>query len=396
MSVHCCNNLDFLLQRTDLEGCVDLVYLDPPYNSSRDYGVVTEGTYSVAYTDRNWHWDSQIIQDLQFLLNDPIISFVDILENYLRLRDEAMAAYIGHLLPRLHLLHRNLKPTGMLVLQCDQAAVHWLRVALDAVFGASNFCSQVQWKRAPAHNKDTRTCPPDTDYLLMYSKTSSYVWNPIWIPHTKQYLDSCERDQNGLWKAQPLTGPGKRNGESGMEWNGTPPYAEGRPRHWAINKELKRQYESIVGQPLKGSVLQRLDLLKEAGLLLMDGPQPLYKGYIDPNKGTQLQQTWSDIANITATSKESVSFETQKPVQLLERIIRLCSNEDGLVLDPYSGSGTTGVAAIQLLRRFIGTEVSPDTAKLANKRLEKAQDSPEYYRRQQAATTRLIEELPSI
>ncbi len=194
---------------------------------------------------------------------------------------------------------------------------------------------------------------------MFYTKSDVFVWNKVYQPYDQQYIDDYYRheDKRGRYQVVDLTGSGTRQGDSGQPWRGVDPAESG--RHWAVpSSSLEAAYP---GRDLFAlSVQERLDLLDEAGLVHWptQGEKPRHKRYLDEADGVQIQDIITDIRPLGARAKERLSYPTQKPEALLERIIRASSNEGDLVFDPFCGCGTTIVAAHKLNRRWIGIDIT--------------------------------------
>jgi len=263
-----------------------------------------------------------------------------------------MMAYLTMMAVRLVELHRVLKPTGSIYLHCDPTASHYIKLLLDAVFGHKRFLSEIVWKRTSAHSSAKRP-GPSHDILFLYSKSESYIWNPVYIEHGKRYLKSHynQTDEDGrIWRADNLTGTGIRKGSTGQSWRGFDVTAKG--RHW-IN------------------TIDKLEELDKQGKIYWPPGNcwPAYKRYLDEGKGVPVQDLWSDIPPINAQAKERLGYPTQKPEGLLERIINLSSNPGDLVLDPFCGCGTALNVAERLKRRWIGIDITHLAITLIKKRL---------------------------
>jgi DNA modification methylase len=348
------DNLD-ILRRYIPDESVDLVYLDPPFNSNRAYNVIFKdesGRKSdaqlLAFED-TWHWGPDAEAQYAYLTNTArnqgrVPSTVSTIVAALRsgIGENQMMAYLVEMAVRLVELHRVLKPTGSLWLHCDPTASHYLKVLLDAIFGPERFLSEVVWKRTSAHSSAKRPGPVH-DILLLYSKSATYTWSQQFEPYDPAYLETFFEmtDPDGRrWKRMDLTGAGTRNGPSGNKWHGIDVTAKG--RHW-------------LHQPVE---LERLDAAH-----LIHWPEkatgmPRLKQYADEMPGVSLQDVWTDIRPIHNLSKERLGWDTQKPLALLERIISASSNPGDVVLDPFCGCGTALVAAQRLGWRWIGIDVT--------------------------------------
>ncbi|MCX7688710.1 MAG: DNA methyltransferase [Fimbriimonadales bacterium] len=355
------DNLEVLRKHIGDE-TVDLIYLDPPFNSNRDYNLLFKEQSGEpaqaqikAFTD-TWRWSERAFHE--FIEECPRPALVELLQGFVRtLGRNDLTAYLVMMAPRLIELHRVLKPTGSLYLHCDPTASHYLKVMLDVIFGAKNFRNEIVWKRTGAHSGAKRWGPVH-DIILFYTKTQTYTWNRIYAEYESGYLESSFRyiDERGRYRLQELTGAGVTAGDSGQEWRGVNPSTFG--RHWAVPQKL---VESLVGveRARQMSVIEKLEVLDAAGFIVWTerGRIPRYKQYLDTNPGVPIQDVVSDIRPVGA-QKERLGYPTQKPLALLERIIQASSNEGDLVLDPFCGCGTAIVAAHKLNRRWIGIDIT--------------------------------------
>ena len=296
---------------------------------------------------------------------------------------KGMKSYLIMMAVRLLEMHRVLKPSGLLYLHCDPAANAYLRMLLDAVFGARNFRSEIVWRRSNAHNKTGKQYGPIHDTLLFYTKSDTFRFDPGCTPYTKAYLEKAFRyqDERGRFQSNVLTGSGERTGASGKPWRGYDPSSKG--RHWAIPKSLHQRL-SPEQQALGTHAI--LDILDASGDILFSRTGlPRYKQREGP--GVRYQDVWSYqpgtkgvLANTEAeidqdvkwldSDDERVGYPTQKPLGLLDRIITTSSNEGDVVLDPFAGCATACVSAERFGRQWIGIDLSPLAAKLVKARLQ--------------------------
>lgn len=356
------DNLEVLRKHIGDES-VDLVYLDPPFNSQRDYNLLFREQSGEpaqaqikAFTD-TWQWSERAY--VEFCETCPLPALVELLQGFVRtLGRNEVTAYLVMMAPRLVELHRVLKPTGSLYLHCDPTASHYLKVMLDVIFGARNFRNEIVWKRTGAHGSAKRWGPIH-DVLLFYTKTPNYTWNRVYEELDPNYIEKFYRfqDERGRYRLVTLTGAGTTKGDSGMPWKGVDPTQVG--RHWAVPQPL---VEQIVGKERaqKMSVQEKLDALEAAGYIVWPkkGRVPQYKRYLEMSAGNPIQDVITDILPIGAHAKERLGYPTQKPLALLERIIQASSNEGEVVLDPFCGCGTAIVAAHKLNRRWIGIDIT--------------------------------------
>ncbi|MDW8107381.1 MAG: site-specific DNA-methyltransferase, partial [Armatimonadota bacterium] len=319
------DNLDVLRKYIGDE-TVDLIYLDPPFNSNRDYNLLFREQSGEpaqaqikAFTD-TWQWSERAFQT--FKLECPNPRLVELVDGFVRtLGRNDLTAYLVMMAPRLIELHRVLKPTGSLYLHCDPTVSHYLKVMLDVIFGARNFRNEIVWKRTSAHSGAKRWGPVH-DTLLFYTKGAKYTWNSVRVGYDPQYVQQHYRyeDERGRYMLDNLTGAGATRGESGQPWRGIDPTTVG--RHWAVPNQI---VASIVGteRASKMSVQEKLDVLDEAGYIAWPakGRMPRLKRYLHESQGNPVQDVITDIQPISAHAKERLGYPTQKPLALLERII---------------------------------------------------------------------------
>lgn len=353
------DNLD-ILRRHIPDASVDLIYLDPPFNSNRSYNVLfkeASGELSdgqiVAFDD-TWHWGATSEAALAEL-NDgapaPVVNMINAIVGFVGRND--VTAYLVMMTIRLVELHRVLKPTGSIYLHCDPTASHYLKVVMDTVFGPANFRSEVIWKRTSAHSSADRYGPIH-DTILYYRKSQEFIWNRVYQSYDTAYAAQAfsRTDNDGRrWKSTDLTGAGVRYGETGLPWRGINVTAKG--RHWAY-------------------VPAELDKLDASGRVYWPGSRggmPRLKQYLDEMSGVPLQDIWIDIPPIGAQAAERLGYPTQKPLALLERIIQASSNPGDVVLDPFCGCGTAVVAAHKLGRRWLGIDITHLAVGLMRSRL---------------------------
>ena len=267
-----------------------------------------------------------------------------------------MQSYLCMMAVRLLEMHRVLKETGSVYLHCDPTASHYLKSIMDAIFGADAFRSEIIWKRSSAHSdarQGRRQHGRIHDTILFYTKSDRWTWNLIHTPYDPDYIDQfyrhIEPETGRRYRLGDLTGPGGAA-------KGNPQYeVMGVTRYWRYSEE--RMAELIAA----GRVVQS-----------RPGSVPAYKRYLDEMPGVPLQDVWTDIRPIGAHAKERVGYPTQKPLALLERIIKASSNAGDLVLDPFCGCATACVAAELLERRWAGIDISPKAVQLVNHRLQEA------------------------
>jgi DNA modification methylase len=368
------DNLD-IMRECIAEESVDLVYLDPPFNSNATYNVLFrapggEGSQAQieAFGD-TWHWNRSAEDAFDRVIKSDNSDAAEVLRAMRSfLKENDMMAYLAMMAVRLLELHRVLKPTGSLYLHCDPTASHYLKSLLDAVFGKEQILNEIIWKRTFAHGSAKRYGPIH-DTILFYSKNADFVWTYPRLEHDPSYIEKHFRNfdeaKKDRFQAISLTGAGVRHGESGNPWRGVNPTNVG--RHWALPKNVLDR-EGILG----GTVQERLDELDANGRIYWpkseDGT-PRLKWFVSDLDGVSMSDIWTDIPPISAQAKERLGYPTQKPLALLERIIAASSNEGDLVLDPFCGCGTTVHAAQKLNRRWIGIDITHLAISLIKRRL---------------------------
>ena len=371
------DNMD-ILRRYIKDETIDLVYLDPPFNSSQNYNVLfkekngSQAASQIRAFEDTWTWgqdDEAVYCDL-VTKGGKVADCLQAFRTFLGPCD--ILAYLVMMAPRLVELRRALKPTGSIYLHCDPTASHYLKMLLDAVFQPENFLSEIIWKRTGAHNS-ARRWGPIHDVILFYGKSKEYKWYPTFQAYESSYIDGHFNleDERGQFQPVSLTGPGVRTGDSGKPWKNVDPTKVG--RHWQPPTMFYDLYRKLTGDDLAQYPLQeRLDRADKAGLIhwpKKEGGTPRFKQYASISPGLPAQDIITDIGALGANEAERLGYPTQKPEALLERIIEASSKEGDVVLDPFCGCGTTIAAAQKLKRSWIGIDVTHLAITLMKKRL---------------------------
>ncbi len=318
--IYCGDNLEQLKKLPD--ACVDLIYIDPPFNSNRNYEVFWGETKEKR-------------------------SFED--------RHESTQAYIEFMRPRCVQLARVLKKAGSFYYHCDWHASHYVKVLLDQVFGENNFQNEIVWKRSSAHSDSVRYGANHDTIFFYTGGAKSWTWNRLFTPYTEDYIRQNYRykDESGRpFRVSDMTA-NKPGGDVSYEWTGpdgrkVKPY---KGRYWAYSKENMKEMD-------------------DAGLIYYRTTgMPMLKHYLSEMPGVPLQTFWDDIKPVISGSDERLGYPTQKPLALLDRIISSSSNPNDIVLDAFCGCGTALVAAQNLGRQWIGIDVSPTACRVMAKRL---------------------------
>ena len=341
---------------------VDLIYLDPPFNSNREYNAIYQDETGRPLPDQieafcdQWTLDGErerAIRDMPVLMrmagiDDEVASFWQHWMNALRKTNPRLLAYLSYMVERLVHMKGMLRPTGSIYLHCDPTASHYIKVMMDSIFGHDNFRNEIIWKRTSSHSGAKRYGPIH-DTLLFYTRSKKWTWNATYQAYSPEYIEAFYkyRDAKGRYRISDLTGAGPREGESGQPWRDIDPS----PRHWAI----PRTFPGAKDMP-KGT-LAALDHLKAIGRIAWteDG-MPGFKRYLHEMKGVKAQSIWTDIR--PASGKERVGYDTQKPLDLMRRIILSSSNPGDVVFDPFCGCASTIEAAHELGRKWIGVDIA--------------------------------------
>ena len=353
------DNLDILRENVADES-VDLIYLDPPFNSNATYNVLfrertgEDSAAQITAFEDTWSWSMESEIAFQDVITDGPEKLGDLLQamrGFLGQND--MMAYLTMMAQRMAELHRVLKPTGSIYLHCDPTASHYLKLMMDAVFGQDNFRNEIVWKRTSAHSdvvQGARHMGRIHDTILMYSNGLTPKWNTVYVPYDQEYIDSVYRytDESGRrYQTQPLHAA-KPGGDTLYEWKGKLPPPG---RYWAYSREN----------------MERLD--SEGRIAYSRTGTPRYKIFLDEKEGKPLQDMWYDVSPVHTQPKERLGYPTQKPEALLERIINASSNEGDIVLDPFCGCGTAITVAERLNRRWIGIDITHLAISLMKSRL---------------------------
>ena len=327
--IYCGDNLEQL--RKLPPACVDLIYIDPPFNSNRNYEVFWGETKETrAFDDR--HASTQ--------------------------------AYIDFMRPRCVELARVLKNTGSFYYHCDWHAAHYVKVMLDQIFGEINFINEIIWKRQSSHNdakQGSKHLGRIHDSIFLYGGSAAdYTFNHQYTPYDPEYVEDfyryTEQETGRRYRLGDITAPG-----GGAPSKGNPHYEFlGVTRYWRYSRD-------------------RMEELYKEGRIIQTKPGtvPQFKRYLDEGKGVPLGSVWDDIQPLHGSDAERLGYPTQKPLKLLERILQISSNENDIVLDGFCGCGTALVAAQKLKRQWIGIDISPTACRVMAKRLRDVCGLPE-------------------
>ncbi len=355
------DNLD-ILKRYIKDETVDLVYLDPPFNSNATYNVLfgeqdgTQAASQIKAFEDTWRWDAaaaaayQDTVEMGGQVSRAMQAFRTVLG------ENTMLSYLAMMAPRLVELRRVMKETASIYLHCDPTASHYLKMLMDAVFGEINYRNEIIWKRTSAHANVGKKYAVVQDRLLFYSKSDVWCWNQPYLSYTDKYMTShygqCEVETGRRFTTRDLTASMQRASSGQLyEWKGIRPVES---RCWAYTKENMEQFEA-----------QGLLVYSPKGM-------PRLKLYLDEMSGIPCDDNWTDIPPINSQAAERLGYPTQKPLALLDRIISASSNPDDVVLDPFCGCGTAVAAAQKVGRRWVGIDITHLAVTLMKNRLRDA------------------------
>ncbi|MCY4109270.1 MAG: DNA methyltransferase [Chloroflexi bacterium] len=319
---------------------VDLIYLDPPFNSNANYaapigsqaaGAAFKDTWTLSDVDAEW---VNVIEAKHPALHRVLLAAMT----------DSDKSYLVYMAARVLEMRRVLKPTGSIYLHCDPTMSHYLKMLMDSIYGVGSFKNEVIWKRFNFH-ADAKRFGRVSDTVFFYSKSDRYTFNQQRTPFSQEYVKTKfnHRDKNGRrFALDNLNPPGGRG----------PIYEfHGLTKPWRFAEARMRE-------------------LDQEGRIYRGGKTPRLKRYLDELDGQAVHNIWTDIPPINSQAKERVGYPTQKPLKLLERIIKASSNEGDVVLDPFCGCATTCVAADILDRQWGGIDISAKAAELVNRRLQ--------------------------
>jgi DNA modification methylase len=302
------------------DACIDLIYIDPPFNSNRNYEVFWGETKEKR-------------------------GFED--------RHASTAAYIDFMRPRCVQLARVLKPTGSFYYHCDWHASHYVKVMLDQILGENAFQNEIVWKRTSSHSDARRRFGDQTDAIFFYATGSEYVFQRQYVSYSESYIKSHYSNvdsQGRRYTTRDLRSPGPRPNLI-YEYKGYKPH----PNGWSVSRE----------------VMERLDAEGKLYFPKSKDGRIRIKNYLDEMPGTLVGNVWDDIEPVNSQAAERLGYPTQKPIALLDRIIKASSDCGDLLLDAFCGCGTALVSAQNLGRRWIGVDISPTACRVMAKRLRK-------------------------
>lgn len=312
---------------------VDLIYLDPPFNTKRLFSAPVGSKAAGSSFKDMWSWED-VNEEHLYTLATSYPELTRFIASVGRIHSKTMMAYLTYMTERLIEMHRVLKNTGSLYLHCDPTASHYLKILLDEIFGKSNFRNEIIWERTTDTGSSkaiAKRFPTNTDIILFYSKSQRYLFN-------KQYIEYDEKYVSGKFNNDDNDGKGVYR--------------------WQV---LKTCSQTTFDKLKSENKLKKTDASKYY----------YYKQYLADSKGVRISNLWNaeDIIPISPSAQEATGYPTQKPLALLNRIIKTSSNEGDIVMDPFCGCATACVAAQQLNRKWLGIDIAENAAKILVDRL---------------------------
>lgn len=346
---------------------VDCIATDPPFNKKRIFNAPLGSRQAEQRFDDRWRWD-EVTDEWQDLIATDHPAIKEIIEAAVvieggsidhrtgkidtgRVRN-SIAAYLAYMAPRVVEMHRLLKPTGVLFMQCDTEANAYLRMLLDAVFGRRNFINEITRRRTAAKGLTTRRLPNNSDTVLTYGKSSEYKWNQSYAPYDLHDLDEKTDQQyqqrdgdRRRYQLTSLVNPNRDRPNLTYEFLGV-------TRVWRWERErMEAEYAA-------GRVVQT-----------KPGNVPRYKRYLDEQPGKPRDDIWEDVWQLEASQLE---WDTRKPLSLYRRLVECATDEGDVVLDPFAGCATACVAAEDLQRKWVGIDIDPVAEEATYIRLREA------------------------
>ncbi|MBI2630776.1 site-specific DNA-methyltransferase [Candidatus Nomurabacteria bacterium] len=302
-----------LRKEIEAQGGLKLIYIDPPFDVGADFSIE-----EIAFRD-TW--------------------------------GKGADSFIAMMYERLKLMHDLLAEDGSIYVHCDYRVNSYLRLVLDEIFGKDNFINEITWRRSYSHN-DGNKFGIITDTIFLYSKSEEYIYNKIFLPRTDEQTEEEYSNIDNLtgkrYKSVSMNAAGQGEprifGEKGLI---SPPPGT----HWRWSQER-------INEAIKNNII-----------FFTSNGTPRYKQFSENIEGKQVQNLWADFMAISSQAQERADYPTQKPEELLERIIKASSDEGDLVADFFVGSGTTAVVAEKLNRRWIASDLGKFSVHTARKRM---------------------------
>ncbi len=331
---------------------VNLIYLDPPFNSQRNYNLIYRQLTGQPVPEQEeafcdaWQMDAEkdaMIRHMRvnfedYDIDEDVVRFWEAWMKALRNTQPELLAYLVYMFYRLLEMRRILHPYGSIYLHCDPHVSHYMKVIMDSIFRHENFRNEIIWKRTNAKGLAFTRLPSNHDVILRYSKSDKFTWNPQYANHDADYIKKfyryVEPETGRRYTLGDITNPNRDRPNLTYDFLGV-------KRVWRWTKE-------------------RMHAAYDKGLIVQSKPGsvPRLKRYLDEQEGTPLDDVWVDIRPVQSQAKERLGYPTQKPLALLQRIIASSTNKGDIVFDPFCGCGTAIYASHMLDRKWIGCDIA--------------------------------------
>lgn len=323
-----------------MRGKVDLIYIDPPFDSKADYRT------TINLPGGDIEQKPTAIE--QFAYSDTW--------------QDGTASYLAMLGKRLHLMRELLSTSGSLFLHIDWHVGHYVKIMMDEVFGRDNFINEITWRRKGGSALGTMNkLSVSTDAIYWFGKSVDYVFNPVFQEADQDYIEQQFKyhDTNGRrYMINVMRSPSPRpNLKYDYKGYKTP------PNGWAVPLET----------------MKRLDAEDRLYFPVSKEKQIYKKIFFDEYPGQLLNNLWTNISTLKGKNKEILNYDTQKPEALIERMMKLATNEGAIVADFFVGSGTTAAVAERLGRRWIVCDLGKPSCMVTRKRLIDQNANPFLY-----------------
>lgn len=325
-----------------VRGMVDLIYIDPPYDSKADYRT------KITLPDSSLEQMPTVIE--QFAYSDTW--------------EDGTASYLKMIVPRLALMREMLSAQGTIYVHLDWHIGHYVKIVLDEIFGKENMINEVVWQRKSAQAWSTDRFGITNDSIFVYSKENKHIFNPTYSlddPGTQKYIKERFVNDDGdgrKYMKSPLINPQPRP-TLRYEFMGVLPPPNGWLYSQARMQELYDKNELVMPTKPGGRIYRKI--------------------FLDQYKGQMIQNIWTDIPIVNPMAKERVDYGTQKPEKLIERIIEASSAPGSVIADFFVGSGTVPAVAERLGRRWIATDLGKPACMVTRKRLIDSDAKPFLY-----------------
>ena len=318
-------------------GGLKLIYIDPPFDVGADFSM------DIEIGGETFHKEPNLLEQIAYR------------DTWGRGAD----SFIAMIYERLILMRDLMHSEGSIFVHCDGRVNSYIRLVMDEVFGRDNAVNEITWRRSDAHSdvgQGAKHLGKICDTIFYYSRTPeqptlNMQFTPLPESTVAKWYRHVEEGTGRRYNKADITGPGgAKKGNPVYEWKGI-------TRAWRYSRE-------------------RMAQLDREGRVVYSGSGMAYqKRYLDESKGVPIQDLWDDIQMIRGihTHSEGLAYPTQKPEDLIERIIKLASNEGDLVADFFCGSGTTAAVAEKLGRKWIATDLGKFGIHTTRKRLIQVQ-----------------------